>query len=327
MPAQGMGSSSLFSRTNSAAANPATLTNQFVAITCANYELRTNLAFFREQVRVSELLGDQPRGQMTCGRMALTFAGTNELQKMVAERQVVIEQEDRKFTAENAEYTGTNTVLELTGDPRWQAGAREGKGDQIRVNLAHDEMLVRGNAYMRLPATEVGQTAFSAMGRPPGSEPKGTTNEFADVFSEEYLLTPESGLIRGHVRIDHPQMNWASEEITMLVLPELGKEGHLIIAEPQVVFDVTDQKGQTFHGTGKKVVYTHRVTATLTNDFAELTGTPAMLEATNMVFRNHLIAFDLGSHTIMAPGRSRLRATAPTPPKVSLQRSKTKPAE
>ena len=195
---------------------------------------------------------------MTCSLLTLTFSGTNELQKMVAEHQVLIEQEDRKFTAEKAEYTGTNNVLELTGDPHWQAGPRQGKGDQIRVNLAHDEMLVHGNAFMRLPAAELGQSAFSAMGKPKRVESRARTNEFAEVFCEEYFLTADSALFRGHVRIEHPQMKWTCEEITMLTPPSLGKAGRIIIAEPAVVFDVTDDQGRTFHGTGDKAVYTHR---------------------------------------------------------------------
>ena len=36
-----------------------TLTNQFVEILCDNYELRTNLAVFRQDVRVSDRLGEQ----------------------------------------------------------------------------------------------------------------------------------------------------------------------------------------------------------------------------------------------------------------------------
>jgi lipopolysaccharide export system protein LptA len=343
MPAQNMGSSGLFAHTNSAAVKAGTLTNQFVEVTCDNYELRTNLAFFRKQVRVCDRLGDELRGQMTCGQLALTFAGTNELQKMVAEQQVLIEQEDRKFTADKADYTGTNTVLELTGDPRWQAGPREGKGDQIRVNLAHDEMLVRGNAYMKLPAAELGQSAISAMGKPKAGTTnvvttgttnvvtKGTskvaTNEFAEVFCEEYFLTPDSGLFQGHVRIEHPQMNWVSGEITMLALPELGKAGRMIIAEPNVICDLTDDKGQAFHLTGRKAVFTHRVTTTLTNDLMELTGTPAMLVATNMVGRNDIIKFDLARHTVTAPGRYKLWGAAPEVATTILRPSKSKPAK
>ena len=324
MPAQGLGSSGLLSHTNIAARTPTAVTNQSVDIVCDNYELRTNLAVFREQVRVAERLGDQLQGQMTCSLLTLTFIGTNELQKMVAEHQVVIEQEDRKFTAETAEYTGTNSVLELIGDPRWQAGPRQGKGDQIRVNLAHDEMLVHGNAFMRLPADEMGQSAMSAMGKPKSNVSRVRTNEFAEVFCEEYFLAAESGLFRGHVRIQHPQMNWVCDEITMLMPSSLGKGGRIIIAEPDVVFDVTDDQGRTMHGTGKKVVYTHRTTATLTNDLVELTGTPAVLESTNAVGRNNIINLDLTTHQLTAPGKYILLGSAPAGSITSLQPSKSK---
>jgi len=324
VPSQSMGSSGLFSRPDTAAAPAPTPTNQFVEILCDNYELRTNVAFFREQVRVSERLGDQLQGQMTCSQMTLTFAGTNELQKMVAEHKVVIGQGDKEFRADQAEYTGTNGLLELTGDPHWQAGPREGKGDRIRVNLARDEMLVRGNAFMRLPAAELGQSAFSALGKPKAGGSTVTTNEFAEVFSEEYFLTQDSALFRGHVRIEHPQMNWTSEEITMLMLPELGKTGRILIGEPAVVFDVKDDQGRSFHGTGNKVVYTHRLTDTLTNDIVVLTGHPAMLEATNLVGRNNVITLDLGSHKLTALGKYSLWGTAPATPSTTLPSPKSR---
>ena len=324
MPAQGLGSSGLLSRTNAAARTTTTLTNQSVAILCDNYELRTNLAVFCEQVRVCERLGDQLQGQMTCSLLTLTFSGTNEMQKMVAEHQVLIEQEDRKFTAEKAEYTGTNSLLELTGAPHWQAGPRQGNGDQIRVNLAHDEMLVHGNAFMRLPAAELGQSAVGAMGKPKRDESRVRTNEFAEVFCQEYFLAAESGLFRGHVRIEHPQMNWVCDEITMLMLPTLGKSGRMIIAEPDVVFNFTDDQGQTFHGTGNKVVYTHRTTATLTNDLVELTGTPAMLESTNVVGRNNTINLDLATHKLTTPGKYLLLGSVPAGSTTALQPSKTR---
>ena len=189
---------------------------------------------------------------MTCGLMTLTFSGTNELQKMVAEHQVVIAQEDRQFTAEKAEYTGTNGLLDLTGNPAWRAGLREGKGDLVRVNLAREEMLVSGNAFMKLPAAELGQSAFTALGKPKPGESKATTNEFAEIYSQEYFLTPESALFRGGVRIEHPQMKWTCEEITMLSPPELGKAGRMLIAEPAVVFDVSGRPGPEFPWHGRQ---------------------------------------------------------------------------
>ncbi len=261
---------------------------------------------------------------MSCAALTLTLAGTNELQKLLAEGQVVIGQEDKQFTAEKAEYTGTNGIMELTGNPAWRAGPRGGKGDVLRVKPAREEMLAQGNAVMRLPAAELGQSAFTALSKPKRSEPRGTTNEFAEVYCQEYLLTSESALFRGGVRIEHPQMTWTCGEMTLLTPPELGKAGHLMIAEPAVLFDVTDDTGRTFHGKGEKAVYTHRITPLLTNDFVVLTGSPATLEVTNLIGRNNLITLDLASHTLTAPGQYKLWGSAPPSTAPSLVPAKSK---
>jgi lipopolysaccharide export system protein LptA len=328
-PAQSMGASGLLSQPESASAASLPTTNQFVEILCDHYELQTNLAVFHDEVCVSERRGDQLQGEMSCSLMTLTFTGTNELQKMVAERQVVIARADSQFTADRAEYTGTNGLLDMTGNPAWRAGPREGKGDRVRAYPAREEMLVRGNAFMKLPASELGQSAVTTLGTPKPGGLKGTTNEFTEIFSEEYLMTPDSALFRGRVRIKHPQIKETCEEMTMLTLPELGKDGRMVIAEPAVVFDLVDDRGRNFHGTGEKAVYTRRLTTTATNDIMVLTGNPAVLETTNFVGRNKVINLDLASHTVMAPGKYNLRGTLPAagtntsqPPK----KNKKKPA-
>ena len=85
----------------------------------------------------------------------------------------------------------------------------------------------------------------------------------------------------------------------------------MIIAEPAVVFDLLDDQGRSYHGTGQKAVYTRRLTAAFTNDLMELTGTPAMLEATNIVIRNKVIALDLSNHKLATPGKYNFRGTLP----------------
>jgi lipopolysaccharide export system protein LptA len=181
----------------------------------------------------------------------------------------------------------------------------------MRVNLAREEMLVRGNAYMRFPAAELGRSAFAALGTPARGKSKGATNEFAEIFSAEYLVTAAAALFRGGVRIEHPQIKETCQELTMLSLPELGKAGRMVIAEPAVVFDVVDDQGRSFHGTGDKAVYTHRETIALTNDIMRLTGQPAVLATTNVVGRNNLITLDLTSHKLIAPGKYDIVGTMP----------------
>lgn len=311
MPGAGMGSASFLSRASSASPSVPPPTNQVLEVLCDSYELRTNVAVFRDRVRVSDRLGDQQQGQMTCGRMTLTFVGTNELQKLVAEQEVVIARADGRFTAARADFTASDNLLELTGNPAWQVGSREGKGDWMRVNPAREELLVQGNALMKLPAGEVGQAALTGAGAPKPGGVRQDAPGFAQIDSQEYLLTARTVLFQGGVRIEHPQMKWACDKLSMTSPPELGKDGRRMIAEPAVVFDLLDDQGNPFHGTGKKAVYTRRVAAALTNDLVELTGTPATVATTNIVIRNDVIVLDISSHKLATPGKFNFRGTLP----------------
>jgi lipopolysaccharide export system protein LptA len=312
MPAAGMGGATLFATPDGARTNSTALTNDLVEVLCDNYVLQTNLAVFRKDVRVVERRGEDVQGQMTCGLMTLTFLGTNQLDKLIAEPDVVISQADRQFTAARAELHGTNALLDLTGNPVWRAGLREGKGDSMRINLAREEMFVQGNALMRMPAAELGQAAVMGRGATNQAKPKPAASGFAEIHSQQYFVTAASALFNGAVRIDHPLMKWSCDELTLLSLPELGKQGHLLIAEPYVVFDILDDQGRAFHGTGRKVVYTRRITPTATNDVMELTGRPAIITATNLMGYNDLITLDLGNHTVVAPGKYHIEGTLPS---------------
>jgi lipopolysaccharide export system protein LptA len=57
-------------------------------------------------------------------------------------------------------------------------------------------------------------------------------------------------------------------------LPESGGRLSHIVAETNVVIDVTDSKGQSVHATGDKAVYNYKVENGVTNDTVTLTGNP-----------------------------------------------------
>jgi hypothetical protein len=172
-------------------------------------------------------------------------------------------------------------------------------------------MFVRGNAFIEMPASELGQPAVNELGTAKPAGPPKETNALARIYSQEYLLTQEQGLFRGGVRVEHPQMKWTCEELTLLSPPELGPTGRMLIAEPEVVFDLLDDRGQSFHGTGKRAVCTRRVTAALTNDLMVLTGSPATLESTNLLGRNNILTLDMTSHKVSAPGKYFIRGMLP----------------
>ena len=330
MPSQSLGASGFLPVSGSArpgeSALPGAATNGFVDVASDSYEFRTNWAVFRNGVQVTEHREDQPAGTMTCGRMTVTFAGTNQLQTMVAEDRVVIEQETNRFTGSKAVYTATNGLLELTGHPAWQAGQRSGKGDLLRLKVQQDEMSVHTNAYMRLPADQLAQAAVPNAGaaglrtagarprvaggaKPPGDvsaspqpgpqrlEP--AADQFAEIFSEHYTIGSAAALFEGGVYVSHPQMNWACESLQVQLQPADGTTRRLT-ARQSVAFDLRGERGYV-HGTGSEAVYTYGVAGGLTNDLLRLVGTPALLITTNGSVQSSVILLDNARNKLTTP--------------------------
>src|SRR5262249_47250113 len=292
---------------SSSNANRITATNKVIEVNSDTYEIRTNLAEFREHVIVKEKIDEQTQGEMTCGHLALTFSGTNQLDVMTAEQSVLITAESKRFTADKAVYTGTNGVLDLTGNPAWQDGPRQGKGDLLRMSFQPNQLLVRSNAWLQLPARELGSAGLPAS--PPeaflGEKPALSippTNQLAEIFSSEYRLQTNSAWFERGVRIVHPQMNLSCESVTA-ALSGSGERAGAVIAERSVVFDLFGENGQKIHGTSQKAVYTYVVTTAGTNDLVTLTGNPILSMTNGSTFQNDPVILDRANGKLRAPGK------------------------
>ena len=322
-------------------------TNQFVEIVCSNYVFQTNLAVFNDDVRVTDTESGQPRGTMTCAKMTARFTGTNQMDTLLAETNVVFTQEDKLFTGARALFTATNGVLEMTGDPAWKAGLREGKGDRILAYLRQNEkneMQVLGNAWMRLPAKELGES-MPAGARPspklktapmprmappdprfapleldlPTPEKRASSRffdpsraaapgeQFADIYSRDYTVARETTHFVGGVKIIHPQMDWTCEQVTVKTGGSGSKDVN-ILAQERVAFLLSGARGETLRGACEKAVYDYQITSALTNDILRMTGNP-VLETTNAVLTNSVILVDRAHNKLIAPGRYVMRGT------------------
>lgn len=292
-------------------ATPAT--NRQVAISSANYVILSNSARFEGGVRVV----DQGEGsgepvKLDCQTLSLAFAGTNELQRILAQGNVIIVRGDQQFAGKEAVYNAGSQLLSIAGEPRWRAADRHGYGQIIEVDTGRGEMLVRGNACLELPAGELagtsGQSATS-----PATSLLSTNNSPATICAEEYSVTREVAVFLGAVEIRHPQMRWRCDRLA-IGLPAAGGVVDRILAEPDVRFDFIDSQGRSLYGRGDQAIYTRRVTSTATNSWLELHGAPASLQTTNgMTVRNRVLRFDLlrskfvvppGSYKILGPTNS-----------------------
>ena len=308
LPSQSLGSGGFLRSSPRGQTGTAAPTNHVVEIRSDFYELRTNLAVFGNTVRVRDLVGDAVQATLDCRSLEVTFSGTNELQQMVAQQDVVIAQATNRFTGGKAVYTATNGVLLITGDPAWQSESRQGKGDVISVNLSEELVEVLGNASMRLPAEELAQTSLPGQ-RQPAIAPSSAPGKFADIYSQQYRVDRRRAQFLGGVYISHPQMAWASEDLTVY-LPESGGRIERIVAEQSVAFDLIDGLGRKVTGRGERAVYRYSVARGVTNNLMELTGSP-VLETTNGVFFGQVIILDLANNRLVAPASYRIRGTVP----------------
>jgi lipopolysaccharide transport protein LptA len=293
-------------------------TNVTVEIESDSYELRTNLAYFNGNVRVSQLADAQLRGRMTCGQLTAQFAGTNELQRMVAETNVVIEQEARQMKAGRAVYTGEDGRMVLSQKPTWHTAEESGRGDQIQVDTRQKEMVVQGNAEMKLPASKFSQasmTGTSVTNMPRSTTP--TTNQFAEIFSERYHLREQTAIFHGGVYFTGPSMNWACETLTVQFPPSGTQVDHML-ADQSVVFDYM-MDGRKVHGTGEKAIYSFSVTNGATNSLLQLFGDPAELKLTNNTVQNKVIVLDLAEGRLKMQGPYTIRGTGPALPTNNFQ--------
>ncbi len=311
MAGQSLGATGFLPSPDPAAHDSVSATNQTVEIESGNYEIRTNSAVFRDRVFVTQRLGEQSQGQLSCGRLDATLSGTNQMDRLVAEEAVVIQQDAKRFTADRAVYSGTNGLLELTGHPAWQDGPRQGRGDVVLMDARQNELVARGNAFLRLPAEEISAAsaapatqqktdAGGSAGAPGRSLP--ATNQFADISALEYRLQTNSAVFLGGVRITHPQMNLTSESVRA-DFPRAGGTAERILAEHSVEFDLLSDKGEKIHGTGERALYTYQASAAGTNDLVELTGNPKLIMTNGSTFENRVIILDRAQGKLIAPGK------------------------
>ncbi|HVV70120.1 MAG TPA: LptA/OstA family protein [Verrucomicrobiae bacterium] len=302
MPAQNSSAFAFLSNSNTVPGAAGSATNRFIEVSSRRYQFRTNSAAFRDEVQLAEFQGEQRRGTMNCARLTAWFAGSNQLDTLLAETNVVIQGETNRMTAGKALYTATNGWLELTEHPTWKSGDRGGAGGLIRVMDRGDQMLVRGAASLRLPAKDLGTPQLLGPGtnslRKPS--PKTATDQFADVTCRQYTLRPDYALFEQDVRARHPQMNWYCQRLEVRSYPP---KGNILFATGGVDFDFTNEKGQRMRGRGDNVVYTNLVTAALTNDVVYLRGNKAVLFMTNNFgLTNQTIIWDRTRNVVSAPG-------------------------
>jgi lipopolysaccharide export system protein LptA len=312
MPGGGLGASGLFAESTRSTGQPKA-SEGTLDIRSKNYELRTNSAFFSGPVQVRESLGQKLRGSLASDSLSLASSGSNEVQALKAVGNVVITQPaedgERLLRGGQADYFATNGLLVMSDRPSWQAGTREGRGDLIQIDTRQNRMMVGSNASMRLPAGELHQVSVAGAS-PPKPRGPAAKPEFADLFSETYVLQETNAVFTGGVYISHTNMSWAGETVTV-TFPSGGGRVDTILADGGVAFDVLSDRGIRVHGTGDHAVFNWEVKNGVTNEMVRLVGTPAALNTTNGFITNDILVLDPKKGTLLASGSYALHGSLP----------------
>lgn len=104
-------------------------TNAPMTIHADTFSRGTNVAVFHGDVEIAD-----SRGKMSCELVTIVSAGTNQVQRVIAEGGVRIEQPDLTASGSRAEYNVETGLVHLTGEPLLVSEGRSLRADAFFIN-------------------------------------------------------------------------------------------------------------------------------------------------------------------------------------------------
>ena len=266
---------------------------------------QTNLAVFRERVRVED-----PQGKLSCGVLTVEFIGPGEgedrrrIDRILAEEDVAIDSAELHATGQRAIYRQASDLVELSGNPSWRLGQYQGRAEELTVDRSSREFHAARAVEITLPPGSVGRSGFFLPENPVPTNRSPAKAEPAHVRADDFQFRPEPGntnfnlaLLRGAVTVRSGTGNLACEQMTIRSLA-LSNRTESIIAERSVVMEQGDRRV-----TGEQAVYSAAA------DTVEISGGPAW----KMGQRDGtagLLVFDLTNAVYRARGGVRMQLPA-----------------
>lgn len=126
--------------------NEASATNSPLIITAQSLSRSTNVAVFEKEVLVADA-----RGTIACALLTIHSGQTNQAERILAERQVVITQPDLVAYGERAEYQQETGLVNLTGEPELLARGKHLRADTFVIDRNRNTFSVsRGKFRIQL---------------------------------------------------------------------------------------------------------------------------------------------------------------------------------
>jgi lipopolysaccharide export system protein LptA len=140
MPSHAMANLQLFGiRTNS----PTTTNKQTtVQISANNFSHQNNVSVFHDNVQVID-----ERGKLECGMITVSTGASNQVQRIVAEKEVVISQKDLVAKGAQATYDVPQGLIYLTGNPSISSTGRVAVAEAFIINRNKNTFSVLPGKY------------------------------------------------------------------------------------------------------------------------------------------------------------------------------------
>lgn len=203
---------------------------------------------------------DDERGKLRCALLTIESTLDNKrTERVVADRDVVLEQENNRVACQRAVYLAPVEQIELTGRPAWWVGSREGSSDRITFDLKNRTYRALGAVEMRLPPGATGSSSWllpvaAAPVRGGASPPNPAVPANArpvEIVSDDFEFRSAPGtdgmdeaVYRGHVRIRDPErMTLECDTLTGRMLPGTSQM-QTVVADQNVIIRSSDPRGE-----------------------------------------------------------------------------------
>jgi lipopolysaccharide transport protein LptA len=125
-------------------------TNAPMTIHADTFSRGTNVAVFHGRVQIAD-----DKGKMSCEMVTIVSAGTNRVQRVIAEGGVRLEQPELVATGTRAEYSVETGLVHLTGEPLLASEGRTLRAEAFVINRNENTFSVSpGKFRIEVPISE-----------------------------------------------------------------------------------------------------------------------------------------------------------------------------
>jgi lipopolysaccharide export system protein LptA len=113
-----------------------------MTIKAGSFSRGGNIAVFHDDVRIADA-----RGKMSCDLVTIVTGASNQVQRIIAQDQVRIEQQDFVATGARAEYNVATGLVHLTGSPELVSADKSLRADAFIINRNENTFSVSPGRY------------------------------------------------------------------------------------------------------------------------------------------------------------------------------------